>query len=314
MGRKRKQIDQDGIEMSATNEVSEETNTPVTGDTPLGHSGDDGLDPEREAIYKTYEDSVAESETVPEKTEEKANEIVAEAPPVEGEAVVKPTTEVIAIEDKKKDDTKTVPYDALHEEREKRKLAQARTRELEDKLKELEARISTQKPDEQMDEEYLTDEEKRVKVLEKAISELKERDTQRQKQDNQSKEQTAREKLERDLSDTDKTLSDAGYPGFQFLSSRVGDELRKLVQEDPDNVVLDTPEGWKKIYVEKVFPAVRGLFVQADKQGMMDDKKASKTGIGLASSSGTANKPPAKKDEDGWSYDDYLSFRRNGSI
>ena len=299
-----------------TNVASEEANTVVNNDnnTTLGYEGEPEIDTERAAIYAEY-DKQNNTETVPEETvsdEKKSEDVISDATPVEA-ATETDVSEVVATEDKKKEETKTVPYDALHEEREKRKLAQAKARELEDKLKEMEARIALSKLVEQ-DNEYLTDDDIKLKKLERSIAELEEKETKRDFENRQMQERTAREQLNKNLVDTDKALTDEGYPGFQFLSSRVGDELNKLVAEDPDNIYLDAPDGWKKIYKEKVFPTVKGVFAQVERQGLMDKKTVAKEGAALVGSPGSADKKPEAKKDDGWTIEEYLEDRRKNSI
>lgn len=294
----------------------------ATNNTALGYVGDAVLDPEREQIINQYNEENNLTEPAPaeaEKTEEakaedtvvdEKKEEVAVAPPEEEAAPVAEVTDALK-EEKKKEEIKTVPYDALHEEREKRKIAQSKARELEEKIKELEAKVNNKPP---ADDTYLTDEEKKLRDVEEEISRLKAKEAAREKETYQAQERSAREQLDKNLADTDKALADEGYPGFQFLTSRISEELNKLVQEDPDNAYLDSPEGWKKIYKEKVFPAVKGIFTQADKQSLMDEKKAAKTGAGLAGSPGKSDKAPEKKADDGLSIDEYLEMRRKGSL
>src|SRR3990167_4397047 len=307
----RNKSSQESDNIATTNAASEEANSIVDTDksTALGYEGDPDLDPERAAIYDEYEKQAnteavpeaADKEVAPVEEPEEVKKDEAEAPPVE-EAAEAPAPEEAAIEEKKKEETKTVPYDALHEEREKRKLAQAKSRELEEKIKALEAQAASSRPVEQ-DNEYLTDEEKKLRDLERSLAELKAKEEARERENRQSQERTLREQLEKNLADTDKALAAEGLPGFQFLSGRVADELNKLVAEDPDNSYLDNPEGWKKIYREKVFPSVKGIFVQANKQDLMDGKKAAKEGAALAGSPGSSPKKPEVKKDDGWTID-----------
>src|SRR3990167_1897829 len=318
----RNKSSQESDNIATTNAASEEANSIVDTDksTALGYEGDPDLDPERAAIYDEYEKQ-ANTETVPEAADkevapveepEEVKKDESEAPPVE-EAAEAPAPEEAAIEEKKKEETKTVHYDALHEEREKRKLAQAKTRELEEKIKALEAQAASSRSVEQ-DNEYLTDEEKKVRELERSISELRAKDEARERENLEAKQRTIQEQREKNIADTDKSLHTDGYPGFQFLTSRVADELDKLIKEDPDNIVYDNPEGWKKIYREKVFPSVKGIFVQAEKKSLIDSKVEAKKDAALAGSPGSSPKKPEAKKDDGWSIEEYLENRRKNSI
>lgn len=302
-----------------TEAASEEAN----GNSALGYVGDAVLDPEREEIINQYNVENNITETVPEKTdavevkteeavEEKKEDTPAVAPPDEVATVTHEVTD--EKHEDKKEEKKTVPYDALHEEREKRKLAQSKTRELEEKLKELEAKINSAVKPPEDEEIYLTDEEKKLREMEKSLAELKAEKEARERENRQSQERSAKERLEKDVADTDKTLMSEGFPGFQFLAPRVGEELAKLIKEDPDNVYLDTPEGWKKIYKEVVFPTVKGIFTQSDKNAMMEEKKAAKTGAGLVGSPGKSDKPVEKKADEGQTYEEYLEMRRRSGL
>lgn len=294
-------------------------------DIALGYVGDAELDPDRAAIYEEYEktqntesapaEAVKAEEAKEPVKEEVPKEPAAPSPVVEATETKKEDYVPVQTEDeKKKTEIKTVPYDALHEEREKRKLAQAKNRELEDRLKALEEKVTSTKQSEPAENEYLTDEEKRLARLEKDNAELKEKERLREQEAYKTKEQMLYEKLAREVADTDKVLAAEGLPGFQFLQGRVGDELRKMIAEDPENIVLDSPEGWKRIYREKVFPTVKGLFVQADKQKLMEEKKAAKADAGLIGSPGVADKKPEEKKDDSWTHEEYLKWRRENSL
>lgn len=305
--------------VAGTEAASEEAN----GNSALGYVGDAVLDPEREEIINQYNIDNNIAETVPEKTdaaevkteeavEEKKEDTPAVATPDEAAIV---THEVTGEKhEDKKEEKKTVPYDALHEEREKRKLAQSKTRELEERLKELEAKINSAVKPSVEEDIYLTDEEKKLQEMEKSLAELKAEKEYREKESRQSQERSAREQLEKNVADTDKTLMSEGFPGFQFLAPRVGEELAKLIKEDPDNVYLDSPEGWKKIYKEVVFPTVKGIFTQSDKNALMEEKKAAKTGAGLVGTPGKSDKPAEKKSDEGQTYEEYLEMRRKGGL
>lgn len=307
------------------NEVSQETTTVTeesVNNSTLGYVGEPELDPERESIYDEYaqvnEPAAAVTEEVAEKPveakgeeeEEKKEEEETKTETSPEEEVAENKVEDVSetkTEEKKKEEIKTVPYDALHEEREKRKLAQAKAREFEERLKELEARLSSPpKPAEFAENEYLTEEERRLKELEDFRADILAKEQ-------KEKARTAQQTLEKNIADTDAFLAEKGFPGFQFLAGRVGDELDRLVKEDPDNAVLNNPEGWKKIYVEKVFPTVKGLFAQIERQDVMDKKKAAKSGIALAGSPGaTTKKEPATEKE--YTYEDYLNDRIKNSL
>lgn len=303
--------------------------TDVIKNNSFAHAVNSELDPERAEIVAEYERSLESTEAAPAEatavedtkiqgSEEKPEDIKENKGEKSPEQPAEPVSETYAAdtkpeetdEDKTKNrEIKTVPYDALHEEREKRKAAQAKARELEEKVKILESLTAQEKPKSQEDESYLSDEEKRVRLLEREIAEIRTRDRMREEATKLTAQEQAKRELDKLIADTDENLAKEGFPGFKFLSGRVGDELTRLLQENPDDTWLSTPEGWKKIYKEKIFPSARGLFVQAERDKLMADKKNAKSDASLSSSTGQ-RLPSAKKDEnDGYSYDEYLAMR-----
>lgn len=221
------------------------------------------------------------------------------------------TPPVLSLE-KDTTEPKTVRLEALHEEREKRKGLSVEKKKLEERVKELENQIAqaTQKPSNDSptaDDEFLTTEEIRIAALERKINTMEAKEA-------ELKSRTEKEIFHKTLSEVDKALFDEGFPGFTFLSGRVSDELTKLVNEDSDNAYLNNPDGWKKIYKERVFPAVKGLFSDMSKKTVMDGKVAAKTGVALAGSHGQAPPAPKKASDEGWTYDQYLEHRMKNSL
>lgn len=315
--------------------VTPEVNTTIVttaSEAGIAHAINTELDPERAEIIAAYEQSLGSMEPDDQPATQEDTAAMDDGAQEDGDSgkedekssdePVASVAEYTAVdttpigndeENAKTKELKTVPYDALHEERERRKAAQAKARELEERLKTLEAQL-TAKPQEKEDETYLSDEEKRVRSLEKEIAEIKARDRMREEATKQSAMEMARKELDKQVAETDAALAKEGYPGFQFLSNRVGDELRRLVQEDPDNVYLDTPQGWAKIYKEKVYPSIKGVFVHVEKEKLMADKKAAKADAALIGSTG--QKPPTTKkdDSEGYSYDEYLAMRMKSGL
>ena len=301
---------------TATHEVSKDT----IRSSSMGFVGKPELSEERAEIYADYEKQAepvlekkeeGKTDTVPEETAKKEETDTA---PVEAgkKEEEKPVYEPEPKDSDKKEpkEEKTVPYDALHAEREKRKLAQAKIRELEENLKALEAKVAAIPNKSQEEESYLTDEERRIKALEASIEEIKTKEKTREYELRDMQHGEAQRKLETAVADTDKALAAEGFPGFKFLSNKISEELQKLVKDDPDNIIFDNPEGWKKIYKEKVFPHVKSVFVKAEKEKIMEDKTNAKKDASLIGSPGQPDKTSSpKKEEDDDSYESYLKRR-----
>ena len=349
MGRRKKEIAKGDIStVLVTAQVSGGNAPSVVKDGGMGHHGTTNIDPERAEIIAQYEkersqpaEPANETNETPDAESEGEDVSITESasassPPAavieqdtlqsathavkEGEqekdSVVSADMEKqlakgdVFTDAKEPNEPKTVRLEALHEEREKRKAISARNRELEGRIKELEKQVlPAPKVAVTDDDEFLTPEEIRIAALEKKLNALESKEIEKESH-------VEKETFNKTLSDVDKALSDEGFPGFMFLSGRVGDELTKLVNEDPDNAYLNAPDGWKKIYREKVFPTVRGIFSDVAKKTVMDGKIVAKTGVALSGSHGQAPSTPKKggADNDGWTYDQYLEHRRNHSL
>ncbi|MCR4286873.1 MAG: hypothetical protein NUW09_02540 [Deltaproteobacteria bacterium] len=302
----------------------------------MGHQGTIGIDPERAEIIAQYEKEHQQSSepptvdnsiepvvteplppaviptTTPQQFEPSASPAVNDGENrTENSADTerKPVAETMPPLEKESPEHKTVRLEALHEEREKRKAVTAANKKLEERIKELEAKVNQNQALDgyEAGNEFLTPEEIRIATLEREINAIKSKETEKESR-------AEKETFNKTLSDVDKALSDEGFPGFMFLSGRVGDELTKLVNEDPDNAYLNAPDGWKKIYREKVFPAVRGIFSDMAKKSVMDGKTAAKTNVALAGSHGQAPPAPKKANDNGWSFEQYLEHRMKHSL
>jgi hypothetical protein len=269
-------------------------------------------DSDRDALYANYE----ESENTPptdEQPEDAPEEVIPEEYP-------EPTPEEV---EEKPAEEKTVPHGAFHEEREKRKAAQKENEELKDQVKTLikdnreflEKFKAKEEDTEDIEiddyDETLKSVIKQNKTLQAEIDILKQRESTRTETDVSREAQKQQDELNQQVLNVDKKLTEEGFPGFESLHIEVGQELSKLVAEDPDNVRLQNPEGWEKIYKEKVFPKYRKIFTGQDKSETFENKKNLKKNANL---SGGGNKPDSEetKDED-WSYDDYIKNRAANS-
>ncbi len=204
-----------------------------------------------------------------------------------------------------KKDTRTVPLSALHEEREKRKQAQSHIKELEasveahrTQLKEMDDRFKRLEQDSQ--DEFLSEEDKRGREVERRMGNLETENAKRVQEHEIQAQATQKQEILRKIEVIDKKLASEGFPGFQFLKSKVQDVLAEVQAKDPAKyVALDTPEGWEAIYRKRVFPAFKGILNTKEKAEIMAEKEAKKSLANLASSPGSPGKPPEKKEDKG---------------
>jgi len=289
----------------------------------MGHQSPAELDPERDEIYQAYE---AQQEGLADPTPETAEEVdELEESATEEEVISEASPEEEATDEKKyvkseeevkTEDEKTVPHGAFHEEREKRKAAQRKISTLEGKVHELENK-ATQVSDksEEDPDEYLGEDTVKIKALEKQLQELLDKEGARERKEEDTRKQGEVDQLKTLVDTTDVQLTKDGFPGFKFMTAQITEELNKLIKDDPENAYLDNPEGWAKIYRDKVFPEVKGMFVSKDKAAVLNKKKAAKAAAALIGTSGkdTSGASDKKKKSDEWSYDDYISLRKEGS-
>lgn len=289
----------------ASKEVADATAQGETGiveDTSLDISGG-----ERDAIYKKYEDGynaeLTESPAGEGEAEEKTDKTLSEEEKIAGaspeeEEAVKEDTETEGKEEK------TVPLSALHEEREKRKSLSLKVSELENQLRDV---LQDYKARFEVDQKETEEELDDVGQLRKELEDMKKWRKDREVQSLQQQIEGKRQNLNKQIGDTNEALEKEGYPGFDIAISAVTRELQRLVTEDPENAYLDKPEGWKKIYREKVFPKLRASFIKEHKEKIMDEKKELKKDAGLIGEK-TKFDTGVKKEEE-WTYNDYLQMR-----
>lgn len=269
---------------------------------------------EREALSKSYMENeygfkdeseaaspagTGESEVTAESASEAAEKTGSEA------QEVKPSdeTKIIIGATETGKDNRTVPYGALHEEREKRKALQRELEELKSKdFKQQDTFSDTGG----LDDDLVYKSE--VKRLEKKVSELEGKFVQEEK----TKAEIEREK---NVSKVDERLQEEGIVGFAEIGRHV--VLRKLTEmyaEDPNYAIAhDNPEGWQKIYKEE-YPKIQKVFVEKARTKTFEDKKALKSRAGLITNPGSnpiEEKQDEKKD---LSYEDVLKeYSKNRS-
>ena len=220
---------------------------------------------ERESIYKAYTEAQTEGTTEPAPEEEEKPANLSNSGDEEGSvsAIIeaKPAKE----EEKPLSEKKMVPYDALHEERERRKALQMEVEELKYRFnqapKQEKVEVATM---EGFDSEgNVTDYEVAMKAILKENMNIKrELDTVKSKSTvfesnyQNTVKLDAEAKLAKRVETTTKELSEEGFPGFSEFVPLMSAELNKLIAEDRDNVKFDNEAGWKQIYKEKIFPKI----------------------------------------------------------
>lgn len=282
---------------------------------------------DRGRIYDSYEKlgSMGGEPVVEPPAKEPEKEVkkedTAEAPveaSAEPEAEKKPAQEPVVEKPKKEDHQPTVPLDALHKEREKRKEAQAKVKELESQLstvlKDLKELTEKQKS---VEGESISDYETEIRNLKKEIVGLRSELSSYRKETDTRETQRQMATVKQNLERTAQELKDAGFPLFIEMQHLVVDEILKKVNEDPDNrddIIreFDNPDGWKRIYKETVFPRINSFFVPKNKEAEKNDKIEAKKEARLSGGPGAKVEPDKK--EDSWSYEDYLKERKGRAL
>lgn len=320
-------------------------------DIGAGHANSPGSDDAREAAYDNYEASKSDAEELgpmeiiakmgdavgdplPEAVDEDADR-VARTDKVNSKPITQddldttkktetsPEDEVAGLkepEDKDKDkEQKVVPLDALHEEREKRKHQRKVSEELEVKNAELHEQLrevlqDAKRKSESESTEFMSAEEKALNKIKSDMEDLKMDRNQREERDKAASIKTAQGQLEADIEDTSKKLEEMGFPGFKFLAGKVGDEILRLVGEDPDNAYLQNPDGWMKVYKEIIFPPVKKAFAVEEKNELFDKKLEAKKNSSLITSPGSTDKKVDSQKSEEWTYQDYVDDKRKGLI
>ena len=285
------------------------------------------MDSDRDSLYAQYEETQTtenqqgllfeageeeSKEEIPEETPEVTEpEQQTETPPEEGvageekEEIQKPSADK-----KQTDPVRMVPYDALHQEREKRK---SYGRELEETKGQLHSVLQdfkelTDTKDTEDGDDIATKRE--FKTLEQTNAELQRRLDTLENRTVQSEQAVQQKNLDSQIVEADKVLAEQGYPGFKAIGvdlvSRALGQIRQEKGVD-EAAIYDNPTGWQQVY-KKLFPNVRAMFSKQEKQELMDNKTRLKENANLATTPGRADKK-TKKDEP-WTYDDYLRMRK----
>ena len=277
---------------------------------------------EREKMYENYPEN-SESEKEDEETdtsasEEDGNKEEGTTEPSAEKGETDSSTDLEETpESKIKPEERTVPHGAFHAEREKRKEVERELRELKSQ-KEHESDYEEEIPIEDYDSE--------INTLKRKVTDLERRDSDRETERNEDIRIKNREKVDKIISATDKSLEEEGYPGFMDYEKIVTAEITELAQKEPDPELRrkylsgelqypkDTPEGWKEVYKEKVYPKYHKLHLAQDKNSLMDKKKSLKKKASLVNSPGTQHVKPEEdenNESDKEAFDSYMQGRRN---
>ena len=235
----------------------------------------------------------------------------------EEKKVTEPTTDKVVtdeLEKPQKPDTpedkeiQMVPHAALHEEREKHKVSKSKISELQGQVNVLNERLDKMAEGEIEPSEVPNKEIVALKAQVAALQKSQEVFNEAAQKQTVEAEKARIAKL---IDTTDKELSDSGMPGFKQFGALVGQEIGKLVEQDEANKHLDYPEGWKKIYKEKVYPTIARLQKQTGIDEHLKKKEAEKEDVNLVPKGGTPPASKKEKSDDDFTMTDALSMRNN---
>lgn len=247
---------------------------------------------ERDAIYA----ALAKKPEPPPEPEER--------PEDEAEEKAEEKAEFIP-EEKPQEEEKTVPYGALKEEREKRKELARRVKELEDAFRQAaeDNKRLTELLSAKPDEEPITDYEKEMlslrKQLKAALAEIESMKKSVERDRQAASEAQIKTLVER----TGEELAREGYEGFQDFIPQVVQAMRAEGIEAAD----ETPEIWKRVYKEQVWPKYIGKYKPSKKA----EKEELKKEASLIKSPGKTETP--KKEEE-WTPKTYAQWRQSQSF
>ena len=276
---------------SETEEIASAEETSVVTETPT-ETGEPAEFTERDKIYAKYNEDTYEAGS--ENEEEK---------PVK-ETEKKEEAKKEEKKDKTKTEDKTVPLGALHEERQKRKESQAKVVELEQQVKELMQEIKS-KPKEET-EEYIEDYDAELAKLKKDNESLKAKVDGIEAKGSQSEAEKAQAAFLVKIDSVDKELKEEGFDGFESCTPMLRQHIHALIMKEPDPkeylegrklLDVDTPEGWKKIYKEEIYPSIEKIITQKKTEDIIDERIARKKKAALSGNSGGRPVQTKKKDD-----------------
>lgn len=272
---------------------------------------------ERESIYKAYTEAQAEGTSEPAPEEEETPATLPDSGDEGGSVSASSEATAVKVDEKPLSEKKMVPYDALHEERERRKALQM-------EVEELKYRFNQSQPQEKVEvapmegfdtEGNVTDYEVAMKaILKENLNIKRELDTVKSKSTvfesnyQNTIKQEAEAKLAKRVENTTRELVEEGFPGFAEFVPLMSAELNKLIAEDRDNVKFDNEAGWKQIYKERIFPKITNSIGEHLKKDSFEQKKALKEKANLATKPGAQPSKQVKDEE--WTKGDYMKMRQ----
>ena len=230
-----------------------------------------------------------------------------------------------------KPDVKYVPYPALKEERDKRKLLADEVREMkrqqdilmDDNRKMMELLQAGTKPvDDTPDYSDPDDIVKEVIELRKKVDQQSKVIGDVQGKTIARENKTVADTYEAMAKKAAEELEAEGFPGFLDLTEAVGRDLKAAFEESEDQSTF-TPDGWKRVYKEKTYPRIIGVRIQSAIDKAKPDKKSEKEALKeQANLSGSPGSPPAplasEKDEKDMTtkekYERYMKMRKQSSV
>lgn len=280
---------------------------------------------EREEMYQKYaeqnkgeEKPVEEALLAAQEVElPKAEETPAEPAPVEPEkkteTPAEDTTEPEPSEEEKKKEQEKENNlkKALDEERAKRKRLREEKEALEARIREFESKQEPPK-----EPEPITDYDAELNAVKSKLRSIELMEARREQDAKAAAIREQQEQLTNMKKKTAKELADEGFAGFEYMAGSVTEYLVDLVRNgDADEArSLDNPEGWKKIFKEKIYPEFHKQHEESSRKRVLEDKKNLKKEANLNTSAGKA---PQKKEDDNpetWSTErknqEYLKLRR----
>jgi len=235
-------------------------------------------------------EEVVETDTTTETVESVTPTVEAE----KAEYVAEPKVEVKPEEEA----IKTVPLAALHEERQKRREDRVRIERLEEQLK-----TKPTPQAETTDDEYVTDEEKRLQAMEQRLQGYESREADRERTIEKSETDTAVNAL-------DTHLAEKGFPGFKTIGrEQVKIKLSEMYSINPEHAEAhDTPDGWAKLYTE-MYPEIKAIFDSQARTENFDKKNELKAKANLVNNVGKKEAPIVDTKKALSAKDEYLAER-----
>lgn len=285
---------------------------------------------ERDDVYAKYEQMNQEGgEFLPVKLEQ---EETPEEEIQEEETETSPEEEVTEQQDSEleeegkideEEQQKTVPLEALHEERNKRKAAQNELRELNEKVKVvLEDNKKLMELIQQQNEEppQIDDYDKEIISLKRELGELKKENAEYKKERIRETQSRLKKEFDNAIDNLDKKLEAEGVVGFKFLLPTVLEEIKTLQKTDSERFreIMQTDDdsflkGVEQIYKETVYPKFSEKFNRQTKKEKDVKKEDLKKKAGLTASPGKVEQEP-KADGGDWTLDEYMKMRKSSNL